>query len=138
MIITTHLCFDGQCREAFETYHRLFGGTLQTMMSYGESPMAGDIEPQWHERIVHATLVLGDVELMGADLMPQDFHKPQGFFVAVTIDDRAQAAEIFESLAEGGEIQLPFQSTFWSPGFGVVVDRFGVPWEINSAEAPAA
>jgi len=134
MRISAHLTFDGQCRSAFLTYQQILGGTIVTMLSYGESPMAPHVEPQWHGRIAHATLQLGDLELTGADVMPQDYRKPQGFFVTLTVGPTHRAAEIFNALAAGGEIRLAFQPTFWSPGFGVVTDKYGVPWEIQGAD----
>jgi PhnB protein len=87
---------------------------------------------------VHATLQLGELELTGVDVFSHDYQKPQGFFVTLTISEPAKAEQIFVSLSEGGEIRLPFQPTFWSAGFGVLVDRFGVPWEINCAQAPSS
>ncbi len=138
MYISPHLCFDGQCKVAFLHYQQLLGGTIVTMLTYGESPMAADVETRWHDRIVHATLQFGELELIGADLFPDDYRKPQGFFVTLTIDDLAEAERVYSSLADGGEVCLPFQSTFWSAGFGVLVDQFGVPWEINCGQAPAS
>jgi PhnB protein len=135
MRLSAHLTFDGQCRSAFLTYQRILGGTIVTMLTYGESPMASQVEPQWHGRIVHATLQLGDLELTGTDVRPQDYRRPQGFFVTVTVAPPHRAAEIFNALAADGEIRLPFQPTFWSPGFGVVIDKYSVPWEINGVEA---
>lgn len=137
MRITPHLCFSGQCKAAFLHYHQLFGGTLN-LLAYGESPMAASVDPHWHDRIVHATLQFDNVELAGADLPSHDCPKPQGFFVLLTVEDAANAERIFSSLAVGGEIHLPFQKTFWSAGFGVLVDQFGVPWEINSAQSASA
>ncbi len=134
MRISPHLCFDGQCREAILLYQKILGGTIQTMLTYGESPMASSIEPRWHDWIVHATLVVDEVELSGVDMIPGSYRRPQGFFVTLTVDGTARAKGIFESLSQGGVIQVPFEKTFWSPGFGVVVDRFGVPWEINTNE----
>ena len=136
MRISPHLCFDGQCKAAFLHYHGLFGGTI-AMLTYGESPMAANVDSPWHDRIVHATLRTDDAELAGADVLPGDYRKPQGVFILVTIEDTARAERIFASLAKGGEIHLPFQPTFWSAGFGVLVDAFGVPWEISSAQPPA-
>lgn len=134
MHISPHLCFDGQCRTAFAAYQQILGGTIQTMLTYGESPMAAKVEAEWHNRILHATLQFDDMELTGVDLLPRDYRKPQGFFVTLTVEGAARANRIFSSLAEGGEVRLAFQPTFWSPGFGVVVDRFAVPWEISSVE----
>lgn len=136
MRISPHLCFDGHCRAAFLRYQQLFGGTV-TMLTYGESPMASSVDSRWHDRIVHATLRFDDVELAGADQLPRDYRKPQGMFVLLTVEDGAEAERIFSSLAEGGEIHVAFQRTFWSAGYGALVDRFGVPWEISSAR-PAA
>lgn len=136
MRISPHLTFDGQCKAAFLVYHRIFGGNLATMLTYGDSPMASQVDPQWHDRIVHATLAFGDVELTGADVLPQDYCRPQGFFVTLTLDRPSRAESIFNALAVEGDVRLPFGQTFWSPGFGVVVDRFGVPWELNCAPEP--
>jgi len=137
MRVTTHLSFDGQCREAFERYRDILGGEIRTMLSYGESPMAAEVEPRFRDRIVHATLEFADGELAGTDMLPPDFARPRGFSVLVTFDETAEAERVFSMLAEGGEIGLAFQPTFWSAGFGVVVDRFAVPWEVTSAEPPA-
>jgi len=133
--ISPHLCFDGQCEAAFRAYHQILGGAIVTMLKYGDSPMATQVEPRWHDRIVHATLQFGELELIGVDVFPDDYQRPQGFFVTLTISELAKAKQIFISLSEGGEIRLPFQTTFWSAGFGVLIDRFGVPWEINCAQA---
>jgi PhnB protein len=130
--ISPHLCFDGQCREAMQLYQAILGGTLQTMLTYGETPMASSMESRWHDMIVHATLVLDEVELTGVDLIPGSYQRPQGFFVTLTVPGVARAKEIFTALGQCGEIKLPFEKTFWSPGFGVLIDRFGIPWEINT------
>ena len=132
MRISPHLCFDGQCREAIQLYQSILGGTIETMLTYGESPMASSTDPRWHDRIVHATLVLDGVELTGVDMIPGSYRQPQGFFITITIDGVARAQEVFKTLSEDGVIQVPFESTFWSPGFGVLVDRFNIPWEINA------
>ena len=138
MRLSPHLTFDGHCREAFEAYQRIFGGTMETMLSYGESPMAPQIDAQWHSRIVHATLLFGECELTGVDMLPSEFKPPQGFFVTLNLDGPDKGKAIFEALSEGGQVRLAFATTFWSPGFGVVVDRWGIPWEINSAPAGAS
>ena len=133
MHISPHLCFDGQCREAMQLYHSVLGGTLQTMLTYGETPMASSVDSRWHDRIMHATLVLDGIELTGVDMIADSYQRPQGFFVTLTVSGIARASEIFRRLSHGGTIKLPFDKTFWSPGFGVFVDRFGIPWEINTA-----
>jgi len=79
MRVSPHLCFDGRCRAAFAVYEKVLGGTIQTMLTYRESPMADQVDLNWHDKIVHATMLLGDVELTGVDLRPQDYRQPQGF-----------------------------------------------------------
>jgi PhnB protein len=136
MKISPHLNFNGQCRAAFEHYQAVLGGNLQTMLTYGESPLAANYDARWHHLILHATLVIGDAELMGTDQVPDSYQAPRGIFIVVTLPAE-QAREAFDGLARGGIITLPFQSTFWSAGFGVLQDAFGITWEINSS-SPAA
>ena len=134
MHISPHLMFNGQCRAAFTRYHQLLGGDLR-LLTFGNSPMAADVEPQWHDRIVHVTLRFGDYELAGADVLPDDYATPQGFSVLLSFEDSAEAERVFNELASGGEIRFPFQETFWSSGFGVLVDEFGIPWEVSCAQS---
>ena len=131
MRLRPHLTFDGKCQAAFLRYQQVFGGSLM-VLTYGESPMAASVDAEWHDRVVHATLRFDEEELAGADVLPRDYRKPQGLFVLVSVEGLAKAERIFASLAEGGEVQLPFQKAFWSEGFGVLVDAFGVPWEIST------
>jgi PhnB protein len=135
--ISPHLMFDGQCEAAFGLYHRVLGGSLR-MLRFGDSPMATEVDPEWHDRIVHATLQIGDLELAGADVLTEDYREPQGFSVILSLDNLGKAERVYSALATGGEARFPFQSTFWSPGFGALIDRFGVPWEVNCAQAPEA
>jgi PhnB protein len=134
MRIACHLCFVGDCGEAFRTYQRIFGGQLMTL-TYGDSPMAAQTPAAQHGRILHATLSFGTHELLGADVPPEAYRRPAGFYVIATVESTARGIEVFAALADGGEIGMPFQETFWSPGFGAVTDRFGTPWEIH-VEAP--
>ena len=131
MDLGTHLIFSGQCREAFEFYARTLGGTIEGMFAYGETPAAAEMPADWSAKIVHATLSIGGRKLMGADVLPKDYDRPQGFYVLLN-EEPAKAKAIFEAIAEGGTVKMPLQKTFWSPAFGVVVDRFGIPWEINA------
>lgn len=136
MRISCHLSFDGQCEVAFRTYQLLLGGQIITMLKFGESPLADQVPPQWQNRILHATLMLGDQELLGSDAFPDAYERPQGFSVTLGISEPAKAKEVFLALAEGGRVHMPYQETSWSAGFGVLVDRFGMPWEVN-CERPA-
>jgi PhnB protein len=131
MKIRIHLSFDGQCEAAFRAYQRILGGEL-ALLTYGQSPMAEQSPAEMHDKILHATLKLGDHELMGADVAPGDFERAQGFSAVLDFPTPDEGERAFRALAEGGSVRVPFQKMFWSPGYGMLVDRFGVPWEINS------
>jgi PhnB protein len=131
MQASLHLTFNGQCEAAFTFYEQMLGGKLGPMLRYGDSPAASDVPSEWRDKIVHGSITVGGVTLAGADVRPEQYKKPQGFFVLLNIADVTEATRMFESLAQNGVIHMPMQKTFWSPGFGVVVDSFGVPWEIS-------
>jgi PhnB protein len=131
MRISIHLIFDGDCAAAFEFYHELLGGEITTMMKFGDSPLADTVEPRFRDRILHATLKLGDQELLGADVLPRDYARPQGFSILLSQPTLADAQRVFDALAVGGRVHMAFQKVFWAEGFGVVIDRFGVSWEVT-------
>jgi PhnB protein len=126
-----HLTFAGECAAAFRFYERALGGKIVTLLTYGETAMAGQFPPEWRGKIVHASLKAGDLSLAGADLLPQQYQRPQGFYVLLEVPDPGEAERVFQALGEKGYVQLALQRTFWSPAFGVLVDQFGIPWEIN-------
>lgn len=138
MDMTPHLTFAGQCEEAFQFYERCLGGKIVTMLAYGDSPAAEEVPLEWRDKIVHATLVLDDKVLAGADVLPEQYERPQGFYVLLSVPDPASAERIFEVLSEAGVVRMAIQKTFWSRCFGVVVDRFGIPWEISCEQAASA
>ena len=130
-----HLTFRGECRTAFRFYERVFGARLETLLTYGEAPGGHDVPEEMYDKILHATLCIGDYALFGADVPLDEYAPPGGFAVTVDIDDADEARRIFDALAERGTVRLPLQEMFWSPAFGIVVDRFNVPWEINALGA---
>ena len=91
--------------------------------------------PEWHDKIINAHLVVGDQELMGADSPPQYFKAMEGFSVSIQLDDENEAERIFDALAEGGTVTMPFEPTFWAKKFGMVKDRFGTPWMVSGGHA---
>lgn len=131
MQLSVHLTFAGQCEEAFGHYQRLLDGSDLGFFRYGDSPMAAEVPPDWRDKVVHANLTIGGHLLMGADVPPGRYQPPQGLFVFLRCPDAAEAERVFAAFADGGSVQMPLQKTFWSPSFGVVVDRFGVPWEVS-------
>ncbi len=137
MKLITYLTYDGQCAEAFRFYERALGGTVLMMSSFADSPMAAQMPPEAQGRIIHARLQVGDQWLMGSDCPPDRSVRPDGFSVSVQVESVEEADRCFHALAEGGDVRMPIQQTFWSPRFGMLVDRFGIPWMVN-CEAPAS
>ena len=131
MELSPYLNFNGQCAAAFRFYERCLGGKIVMMQTHGESPMKDQVPSDWRDKVIHARLVVDGHALMGSDAPPDQYERPQGISVSISVAP-ADAERIFNALAEGGNVSMPFQKTFWSPGFGMVVDRFGTPWMVNS------
>ena len=136
-LVTPYLAFNGTCEEAFKFYEKVLGGKIEATFTFGESPMAQQAPPGWDKKIMHARLSVGNVVVMGSDMPPERFKAPQGFSMSVNTKDAAEAERMFNELATGGKIEMPIQQTFWAVRFGMVVDRFGIPWMVN-CEHPAA
>jgi len=100
--------------------------------------MADQAPADWRDKILHATLTVGGTAFSGGDVLPGAYETPQGFQLQLDLDDVAAAERIFTRLADGGQITVPLQQTFWAKRFGAVVDRFGIPWGINCGEGKAA
>ncbi|MBZ5667720.1 MAG: VOC family protein [Acidobacteriia bacterium] len=132
MQMNPYLLFDGQCEAAFRFYEKCLGGKIEAMMPHEGTPAAEHVPAEWRSKILHARMVIGDQVLMASDAPPGRQEKPQGFSVNLGFKDPAEAERTFQVLAENGTVQMPFQKTFWSAGFGMLVDRFGIPWMVNS------
>ena len=135
MQLNPYLLFDGQCEAAFKFYERCLGGKVEMMLTHGDSPAADQVSPDWHGKIMHARLVVGDRVLMGSDAPPEHYEAAKGFSVSLGIDTPAEAERIFHALAEKGTVRMPLQQTFWAARFGMLVDRFGIPWMVNCEQA---
>ena len=131
MQTNTYLLFNGQCEEAFNFYAKLLGGKIVAMLKHGDTPAAGQVPPGWGDKIMHAYMRLGDRELMASDAPPGYYQAPQGFSVQLAVDSAADAKRIFSALGDGGKVTMPLGKTFWAEQFGILVDRFGIPWMIN-------
>ena len=139
MKIVTSLSFQGQCREALEFYARVLGGKVTAAFPFGDGPPDMSVDPKYKDWLMHGWLEVGDQAIMGADMPPEfapNIDKPKnGFDVSYHTDDVAKAREVFDALSEGGKVGMAFAETFWSPGFGSLTDRFGIPWMVNTNPA---
>ncbi len=131
MQVNPYLHFHGNCEEAFQFYARVLGGTIAALHRFAGSPMESQTPPDWRNKVMHASLRLGAFTLLGSDPPAPHFQAPQGFSVCLEADTEAEADRMFAALAEGGKPTMPIQKTFWSRRFGMLVDRFGIPWIVN-------
>lgn len=136
MELNPYLNFNGQCEAAFRFYEKCLGGKIEMMMRFADSPMADQVPAERRNQIVHVRMTAAGKVLMGSDAPPENFEKPQGFSVSLSVNDPAEAERIFKALAEKGTVRMPLQQTFWAIRFGALVDQFGIPWMIN-CEQPA-
>lgn len=131
MQISPYLVFSGDCEAAFKFYAQCLAGKITAMMTFAGTPMEAHAAPEWRAKILHASLSVGEAVLMGSDAPPDRFERPQGFSVSLALKDVAEAEQKFHALAEGGSVRMPIQQTFWAKRFGMLVDKFGIPWMIN-------
>ena len=139
MQFNTYLYFNGNCEEAFKFYEKLFGGKIEAMFPHEGSPAGSQVPPEWQKKILHARMTIGDAVLMASDAPPGRFHKQQGFSININLNDAAKAEQIFNTLAkDAASVTMPFGETFWAHRFGMLTDRFGIPWMINVEKAAPA
>jgi PhnB protein len=131
MEISPYLLFNGTCEEAFKFYEKCLGGKIDALMKYAGTPAESHTPPEWKDKILHARMTVDGSVLMASDAPPANDSKPQGFSVSISLKNTADGEGIFNALAEGGKVTMPFQKTFWAAGFGMATDRFGIPWMVN-------
>jgi PhnB protein len=135
MQLNPYLYFNGDCAVAFKVYEQLLGGKVEAMMPHAGTPAETAVPKEWGEKIIHASMTVGDFVLMASDAPPGHYHAPQGFSVSLQVQTPAEAERIFQGLAEGGKVTMPLEKTFFAARFGMLTDRFGIPWMINCAPA---
>ena len=136
MEIATYLHFNGNCGPAFAHYEKVLGGKVTMKMTFADSPVRDQTPAEMLGHIMHITLAVGKQALMGSDAPPQHFNKPQGFSASISVSTKDEAERIYNALSEGAQsISMAFQKTFWSEGFGMFVDKFGIPWMVGVAQA---
>jgi len=131
MKASTVLSFKGDCEAAFKFYEQHLGGQPGPIFRYAGSPMADSVPEEWGDKIMHGSIVVGDLLLMGSDVLMKQYEEPKGFSLSLQISDTAEAERIYNALVPDGTVLMPLEKTFWAARFGSVVDRFGIPWLIN-------
>ncbi|RYF08442.1 MAG: VOC family protein [Comamonadaceae bacterium] len=137
-----YLMFEGRCEEALEFYKSALNAQITTLMRFKDNPdpaagegcgEGGGPGPS-PEMVMHAAFTVGSTQLMASDGMGSGKTSFQGISLALSPADEAEAHRTFNALAEGGQVQMPLTKTFFSRAFGMVADRFGVPWMVVAPE----
>ena len=130
MQVQPYLFFDGRSEEAIEFYRSALGAEVTFLMRFNECPEKSHIPPGAADKVMHASLRIGDTTVMASDGNCQGRPNFQGISLSLTASDEAEAERLFNALANGGKVQVPLAKTFFAPRFGMATDRFGVPWMV--------
>jgi len=132
MQIQPYLFFDGRCDEALEFYKKALGAKVEMLMRFKDSPPSEQarMKPGLENKVMHATVQIGDSVVLASDGHCEQKMKFQGFGLSLTVANEAEADRFFTALTDGGQIQMPLAKTFFSARFGMVADRFGVLWMV--------
>lgn len=128
MKMQPYVNFAGRCAEAFRFYERHLNGQLGMMLMHGDGPGASAVGPESKDAVLHARLLVGGVELMGADI--PNAQPMRSAYLSLAVDSDHEAERIFSALADGGEVFMPMQETFFATRFGQLRDQFGINWMI--------
>ncbi len=132
MQLEPYLFFHGRCEEALNFYAQCLGGAIEGLNRFAGSPMEGQVDAGYREKIMHASFVAGNVKFMASDGRPGS--PPDGeddIALSLNTLDDAEGERVFNALADGGTVEMPLADAFWGGKFGSLTDRFGVQWMIS-------
>ena len=130
-----YLTFEGRCEEAIDFYKRALGAEVTMMMRFKESPDQSMTAPGSENKIMHSSFQIGNSTIMASDGRCQGKPNFQGFALTLSAKNTSDFERYFKALSDGGQVQMPLTKTFFSPSFGMLADRFGVPWMIMAEQA---
>ena len=133
MQVQQYLFFDGKCEEAIDFYKSTLGAKVEMLMRVKDSPdpvPAGMYPPGSENKVMHASMRIGDTTVMASDGNAKGKPEFKGFSLSLDAKDEAEARKLFGALGQGGQVQMPLTKTFFSPSFGMVADKFGVSWMV--------
>jgi PhnB protein len=134
MQVQPYLFFSGNCEEALKFYQKVLGAKVEEIFRYKESPEpppADKVPANWGDKIMHASVRIGESQLLASDGCPQEGAGFKNFSLTISATNEAEADRLFNGLAEGGQVQMPLGKTFFSPRFGMLTDRFGLGWMVG-------
>jgi PhnB protein len=131
MQVQPYLFFNGRCEEALGFYREALGAEVTALMRFRDNPEPSHNPPGAEDKVMHAAFRLGEATVMASDGMCSGQPEFRGVSLSLTVGEDAAAERVFGALAGGGQVQMPLGPTFFSPRFGMVVDRFGVTWMVS-------
>ena len=137
MLVQPYLSFEGRAEEAIEFYKKAVGAKVTMMMRNKESPEQPPMmPPNSGDKIMHCAMSIGDSVVMATDGMISGKSKFDGISLTITADSDSDAKKYFNNLAEGGEVTMPLNKTFFASSFGMLRDKFGVHWMVIAGSTP--
>jgi len=130
MLVQPYLSFEGRCEEAIEFYKKALGAEVQMLMRFKDCPEPEKCSPGSADKIMHASLRIGDSVVMATDGRCQGPAKFEGISLTASVSNDSQAERVFAALSAGGEVCMPLAKTFFSSRFGMTKDGFGVHWMV--------
>ncbi len=135
--LNPYLAFEGNCEEAMNFYAECLGGEVSAINRYKDMP---DSDPALADKVMHGEVTAGDIRLMFADTLMPHFTLKIGNHISLSINltDENTQTQIFNKLAEGGQVTMPLENTFWGARFGMLIDKYGFAWMLNCTQPEAA
>jgi PhnB protein len=130
-----YLVMDGNAKEAVEFYEKALSANVIGIQTFGEMPANPDfpLPDSAKDRVSHAMIKVGETDMMLSDTFPgTPYEKGNHVTICIMADTKEQAKGFYDSLQEGGQVTMPLQETFWSPAYGIVIDKFGVTFQIST------
>jgi PhnB protein len=138
MHLEPYVHFDGRCEEAIEFYKTAAGARVEMLMRFKDIPASAGhppMPPETQDKVMHASLRIGDSRLLVSDGRCTGAMKFEGFSLTLNVANEAEADRAFNALGQGGTVSMPLAKTFFSPRFGMLNDRFGVSWIVIVQQA---
>jgi PhnB protein len=126
-----NVMFPGTCDAAFTMYEQVFGVKRTFSMTFGETPGGSHVPAESDDLVMHASIPLGSMTLMGGDMPKGRERGLEGFKISLDMPDQAEVRRIFAALSEGGSVEMALAKTFWTELFGMCTDKFGVGWMVS-------
>ena len=135
MQVNAYLLFHGNCREAFNFYERTLGAKVESLLTPEGTPAEAHVPPEGRKSVLHGRINIHGQTVMASDCPPDRYAPLQGFSINLSFQGPEEAERIFGALAEKGTVQMPIQETFFARRFGMLTDKFGIPWMVHCEKA---